>query len=537
MRIGRNDPCHCKSGLKYKKCCGNPLKGEAFAQIPPAVLAELKRREAAELIRRQQQGLGKPIVSMNMNGYQFVAAGNTLYWSPKWKTFADFLASYMARILGDDWGNAELAKPPHKRHPIMQWREEYCHFQHQHFSQGEIQSGPATGIVKCYLGLAYSLYLIKHNVELQDRLVRRLKNVGQFQGAYYELLVANCLIRAGFKLDLEDETDGAVKHCEFSAVSPTGKKYWVEAKMRSFVGLLGKTEHDGTSRADPISEIVKHLNGAFAKPAADERLIFVDVNTNPHPNPKKGIFPEWTDRAERRLDKYEKQQLKPGQNAYVIITNMAFHRALQEVEAGFAIVPHGLGNDFCRREPRRLSDEYRLRQKHIDIHNLCAACAKYPQIPNTFDGCMPSEKLGKGPPVKIGEAYFFDCLGHKRQLGTVTSATVSESEKKIYYTVSAEDGTNHQLFGPLSDEGVADYRAHPEAYFGVVQPVAKRTDSPYELFEFFLNGLKAISKQKLLQSMQSAPDIHVLRKMEQTDLAIEIAERRVANFLQRSPQP
>lgn len=23
-KIGRNEPCPCKSGLKYKKCCGTP---------------------------------------------------------------------------------------------------------------------------------------------------------------------------------------------------------------------------------------------------------------------------------------------------------------------------------------------------------------------------------------------------------------------------------------------------------------------------------------------------------------------------------
>jgi hypothetical protein len=132
--------------------------------------------------------------------------------------------------------------------------------------------------VICYLGLAYSLYLIKHNVELQDRLVKRLKNVTQFQGAYYELFVANSLIRAGFKLELEDETDQASKHCEFSAASKTGKKYWVEAKMRGVVGLLGKTVYDSTKGPDPMSALVKHLNAAFAKPAADERLIFIDVN-------------------------------------------------------------------------------------------------------------------------------------------------------------------------------------------------------------------------------------------------------------------
>jgi hypothetical protein len=53
--------------------------------------------------------------------------------------------------------------------------------------------------------------------------------------------VANVLIGAGFKLTLEDETDGKNKHCEFAAISgTTGKRYWVEAKMRSVAGLLVK---------------------------------------------------------------------------------------------------------------------------------------------------------------------------------------------------------------------------------------------------------------------------------------------------------
>jgi hypothetical protein len=198
MRIGRNDPCACGSGRKYKKCCGNPAKETkvAFPAVPPDVLARFKQQEAAELIREQQQGLGNPIVATKMNEQQIVAAGNTIYWSRRWKTFADFLGDYIKGILGSDWGNSEIAKPVNERHPVMQWYEELCHFQRMYLVQGEIKSAPATGVVKCYLGLAYSLYLIKHNVELQDRLVKRLKDVRQFQGAYYELFVANCLIRA-----------------------------------------------------------------------------------------------------------------------------------------------------------------------------------------------------------------------------------------------------------------------------------------------------------------------------------------------------
>jgi hypothetical protein len=38
--------------------------------------------------------------------------------------------------------------------------------------------------------------------------------------------------------------------------------------------------------------------------------------------------------------------LQEGQSAYVIITNMYFHRALQSDQPSQAILAHGLGNDF-----------------------------------------------------------------------------------------------------------------------------------------------------------------------------------------------
>jgi hypothetical protein len=96
-------------------------------------------------------------------------------------------------------------------------------------------------VIAAFPGTAYALYLLEHNVELQTRLLNRLRDIGQFQGAYYELFVASGLIRAGFKLTLEDETDGKNKHCEFAAISTmTAKRYWVEAKMRSVAGYQGK---------------------------------------------------------------------------------------------------------------------------------------------------------------------------------------------------------------------------------------------------------------------------------------------------------
>jgi hypothetical protein len=194
---------------------------------------------------------------------------------------------------------------------------------------------------------------------------------------------------------------------------------------------------------------------------------------------------------------------------------------------------HGLGNDFWLPGPRRLADVYRRKQKHIDIHNLCQACAEYPQIPTTFDGSLSSELRGKGSAIRVGQSYFFECFGEKGQLGIVKFATVLESEKKVYYTVIAEDGANHIFAEPISDEALADYKAHPEAFFGAIQRVGRRADSAYELFEFFLDGYKATPKERLLELMQGWREIESLRGMEQADLAIEYAEGYVTSFLNR----
>jgi hypothetical protein len=328
VKSGRNQPCPCGSGRKYKHCCGS-VAASAPSREPPAAPAGMSfasaadRREAQEFIRRRQQGLGRPILAAKLGDRQLVTVGKTHYQSARWKTFPDFLDDYIRRVLDPTWGNAEIAKPFGERHPIVQWYDTYCRYQRTYnHTPGVLGNGLVIGVVACYLGLAYSLYLLDHNVELQARLVRRLKDVGNFQGAYYELMVANALIRAGFTLILEDETDPNSKHCEFAAIScHTGKRYWVEAKMRSFAGLLGKTRQDGGSDGKPLSRLIPHLNAALAKPAADERLIFIDLNAEPQMDDSK---PAWIEQAATRLEHYEARELAAGVTAYLMVTTCLF---------------------------------------------------------------------------------------------------------------------------------------------------------------------------------------------------------------------
>jgi hypothetical protein len=180
-KIGRNARCPCGSGRKYKNCCGNPIgqrRGSKFGRLsvtPRGTSYAFERQRARELIRTEQQGLGRPIISASIGEYRLVAVGGTLHYSKKWKFFADFLSDYIKNTLGHDWGNAEIAKPVEQRHPIMQWYDAFCHFQRNHQKKPDgTYVANSTGIVYCYLGLAYNLYLLKHNAELQERFIARL---------------------------------------------------------------------------------------------------------------------------------------------------------------------------------------------------------------------------------------------------------------------------------------------------------------------------------------------------------------------------
>jgi len=495
----------------------------------------IAKLQAEERIREAQQGLGRPIISFQANDHRIVAVGNTVHYARNWKTFPDFLGDYLKQTLGREWGNEEIAKPLEQRHPLLQWYDAYCHYQQRTIkTRGEVNAAEVTGVVACYLGLAYSLYLLAHNVELQTRLVRRLKNIGTFQGAYYELIVANILIRAGFTLTLEDETDGDTKHCEFAAVSKkTGKRYWVEAKMRGVVGLLGKTDRDGTTNPNPISQLVPHLNAALKKPAADERLIFIDLNT-------EAAFgldarPEWVTMAAARLEQYEANELDDAVQAYVFVTNMPFHRMLDS-QLSIAGLPFGLGlPDFNRPGRYRLSEVYRRKLKHIDAHHIADALTKYGQFPTTFDGGLPSEAFGGAARIMIGETYRFENPGGDDFVGTVTAATVLESEKQAYISVTDQNGQSHIRTAPMSDAELADYKAHPDAYFGQVQPVSRKTEDPYELFEWMMEANKGRSRESMLQYFTTAPNLAELQAMTDTDLLTEYCENLVAGITSRFP--
>src|SRR5262245_15904943 len=127
-KVGRNQPCPCGSGIKYKRCCidndGSLRKKELPRELPHAVMKKIREMEAKRAQREKQQGLGRGIVSAEMNGYRIVCVGNRVLYSKSWKTFHDFLRDYLINWLGKEWFESELTKTGDQRHPIVSWYQQ-----------------------------------------------------------------------------------------------------------------------------------------------------------------------------------------------------------------------------------------------------------------------------------------------------------------------------------------------------------------------------------------------------------------------------
>ena len=237
-----------------------------------------------ELISRSRQrvrryGRVKPIIAASdAQGRRFVAVGNRIY-EGTWHTFPDFLRDCIWYVIGKEWFEAEVRMPVADQHPIMRWWLLYHEFAKKQVTneEGLIDSVP-NGVTKAFYQLAHDLYTLAHHQSLKPDVLRRLLTKDGFQGARYEIFVAATMIRAGFSLHFEDETDRRRRHVEFVAQhNDSGEKIAVEAKSRHRPGVLGVP-----GPRDVIDSIRLRLgrliNSAISKGHTHPLVVFVDMN-------------------------------------------------------------------------------------------------------------------------------------------------------------------------------------------------------------------------------------------------------------------
>lgn len=322
-KLGRNQPCPCGSGRKYKKCHG----GASRPVIDTDTLLAMQQH-----VRRMRQWEGRfgrvaPPSSALVGDRRVMILNGGLVAFPARSTFHDFLANYVVQRIGQAWFDGEAEKPFSARHPIAQWYEKAEQFHRRHL-QGS--SGPyqveMEGVVGHYLTLAHDVFALDNSGLLQDRMVKRLLNSGNFQGARYELQVAAICLRAGAVVQLVDETDLSSSHCEFVVEFPsTGRKFSVEAKSRHRRGVLGMrgTPHPP---GDYKPDILRHLENALGKDAEYERIVFFDLNIPPVAGnwQENGLADELTS----QIMEYENLRARHGETptpAVLVFTNRPAH--------------------------------------------------------------------------------------------------------------------------------------------------------------------------------------------------------------------
>jgi len=516
FRQGRNERCRCGSGKKFKHCHGSPDYQDHITKM-------LERAKAGEIQRQKQQGLGSPIISLEMQGPRLVAVKNRLLHSAGWKTFHDFLFDYIKMALGSDWGTAEIKKPLAERHPLLVWYQKVCDFQQANFAgtPGQVSTDPATGAVSAYLRLAYDLYALDHNTELQDKLLARLRNLDKFWGARYEINVAAIFVRAGFTIEFEDESDGSTSHCEFTAThTRTGRKFSVEANRREGNRL----------------RIVRLFNDALRKRANHARVTFIDINW---PSAGGQQFPPYLVQAQARLRRLESESGGPQRPpAYVFVTNTPYEHHLDEpAPPGAAIIDRFQIPDFKGGVTvPSLRHAIKARERYIEMHELMRSLEDHSSVPSTFDGDLPEYAFSKATTrIKIGERYMVPDAHGTQRPAEVTSAVIIESERLAYCFVKYDDGSGGMCTMPLSDDELAAWRKRPDTFFGVVGQNTKPLSGAIDTYDFYHGSCKGATKEALLEAMKDAADIQYLATLTHPELASIRAERLAYGMLAAMP--
>jgi hypothetical protein len=339
---GRNEPCLCGSGKKYKKCClGKEKMRPASVKFEPPSLDEINEiqtyfasQRAADLQWIKRYGCIRPFVSTDFAGRKFVAGGSRMYHSGErpWNYVTDFLMDYLPLLFGKEWWMNEFRRPEADQHPVVRWKTEAArHMNNQPLQPSGFRITAATGFMAAYMNLAFNLFAIEDNSRFDEDLLGRLKSKEQFQSARHEVFAEATCLRAGFAIEHENEKDRKTRHAEFTARHKrTGQLLSVEAKSRHQRGILGEP---GPIQPDRLNiRFGDLLNDAIAKNAPHPLVVFIDMNLPPRAAEKVlGADPHHPPNPSRIataiLDANRKTHGGDDKYALLVLTNHPHHYA------------------------------------------------------------------------------------------------------------------------------------------------------------------------------------------------------------------
>lgn len=348
MRVGRNDPCPCGSGKKYKKC---HLNKDANG-VPPEIIKHFQK-VAAEQEYLKQAGIHINYVEPIMfKGKKVFALGSRVYPNcPPNTTFHEFIIQILKETIGLDWFCEQAKLSPEERHFISLCLEKLGEWIARNEKtaervKGEIWGAKPDGYSKSLLLLAFDVCSLIHTHSLPPKLLERLKSRDQYQGARYEIAIAAIFARLNCEIQFTDERSKS-KHCEFIATHrPTNVSLAVEAKSRHRSGVIHQFGFLAPLEKLLSGRLIRRLfNDALEQNPKDVPFaIFIDVNspmTPDVPMDNKPWIKDIKKMVNRKLEGVNPQEY-PLSAAF--FTNFSYHYQTEnEAEQGEAtgiVLPH-----------------------------------------------------------------------------------------------------------------------------------------------------------------------------------------------------
>ena len=516
MKTGRNDPCPCGSGKKFKKCCLNVTRpgGQRAPEREPAFLAKAKammrQHQAAENVRQQQQGHGNPIVSWvdEKSGYRFVAVKMTLHWRKDWVLFPNFLDYFMKKTLGHQWGESERDKG---RHPLFRWLQKTQLYSGHKPGEPKVKTIVMMGFMACWLHLAYALYLIAHHDELPELLLKRLREPVSFMPAYYEAIVGAALAVAGMEISCAETEPGSTPTPEFRARSKaSGKTYEVEAKRKN--GWKASTDDvmDAEFQRELERYVRNQIHNASKKKLTNPVFWFELSIPTMTTEADWRVVAEKTEAAIRDAENSMTVDGQPIAPAYVVITNHTF-LADEDVTGHpcFGFLQTIKMDDFHFGRPIELEAALDGYDKHRDIFWLMKAWKTASTVPTTFDGSPPELLDSDGKPqstIRIGDMIAVPDIDGKIVRATVEEISSGGGDKAL--VAVGADGRHWFVEMPLTAGEAQAARRYTDAVFGKDSASHKLSgNDPFDLYDWLLKAHADMTQQQVDEFFERNPAV------------------------------
>lgn len=263
---------------------------------------------------------GRPFIDAEHQGYRFRAVGGRMYYGPLDESFHEFVLKLLREQLTHEWIRKELARDKRDQHIVVRWFLEKDElFATRADDHGKaVRSVVMTGGVKSLLALGYDVYSLLHTGKILPKLVNRLKNRDQFQGARYEMALAAIVARCGLKLEWLNANE---MHCEFVAREHrSGLRVGFEAKSHHRPGILNQPGKPPPAEAMRV-KLADHVKRALEQAPDDiPFVVFNDLNLPPDVDVN-----ECQSRINRSLEKAP--VLDDPRLSKVFVTNFSWHFA------------------------------------------------------------------------------------------------------------------------------------------------------------------------------------------------------------------